>query len=51
MNSQVLEIAPTVQRHVVSKVRLTGDSDSGDSGVNMSVNGCLTLCVSPVTGW
>ncbi len=32
------------------QVRLTGGSKL-PVGVNVSVNGCLSLCVSPVTAW
>uniref|UniRef100_A0A3Q0RGW1 C2H2-type domain-containing protein n=1 Tax=Amphilophus citrinellus TaxID=61819 RepID=A0A3Q0RGW1_AMPCI len=45
---QILQPPLTVQRHAVIGVRLTGDSKLPIS-VNVSTNGCLSLCVSPVT--
>lgn len=46
----VLQLPPTVQRHAVSGVRLTANSKLC-IGMNPSVNGGLSLCVSPTLGW
>lgn len=41
---------PPPQSKDTGGVRLIGDSKLA-VGVNMSANGCLSLCVSPVTKW
>lgn len=46
----VLQLPPTVQRNAVSGVRLTADSKLC-IGMNPSVNGGLSLCVSPTLDW
>lgn len=43
---QVLQCPPTIRRHAVSGVGLTGDSI-----LLIGVSGCLYLCVSLATGW
>lgn len=47
---QVFWLSPKVQRHAISVVRLTSDSKLL-IGVKVSVNGCLSPCVSPLTDW
>lgn len=48
--SRVRQLPSTVQRHPVSGIRLSGYS-KWPTGVNVSVYGCFSFCLSPLTDW